>query len=175
MSSLIALPIDDPEVETLYLFDDRFILATKASAHNKRLRNATADMLSEERLLLLEEGHCLRDQALSYCHMLTPEARNSFGASSLATIVQMVANGYGITRSCPKWQSQAKCIAGTSACCGFARPSLNARSGLPGARPLRAKPISSSSPSCYAMWHRDRENKRSRGVLKNGFKVREAR
>jgi LysR family transcriptional regulator, hydrogen peroxide-inducible genes activator len=36
-------------------------------------------------------------QALSYCHMLTPEARDSFGASSLATIVQMVANGYGIT------------------------------------------------------------------------------
>ena len=54
-------------------------------------------MLSQERLLLLEEGHCLRDQALSYCHMLTPEARDSFGASSLATIVQMVANGYGIT------------------------------------------------------------------------------
>ena len=54
-------------------------------------------MLGEERLLLLEEGHCLRDQALSYCHMLTPEARKSFGASSLATIVQMVANGYGIT------------------------------------------------------------------------------
>jgi len=48
-------------------------------------------------LLLLEEGHCLRDQALSYCHMMTREARESFGASSLATIVQMVANGYGIT------------------------------------------------------------------------------
>ncbi len=42
---LIALPIDDPEVETLYLFDDRFILATKASTRNKRLRNATAGML----------------------------------------------------------------------------------------------------------------------------------
>ena len=54
-------------------------------------------MLSDERLLLLEEGHCLRDQALSYCHMMTREARESFGASSLATIVQMVANGYGIT------------------------------------------------------------------------------
>jgi LysR family hydrogen peroxide-inducible transcriptional activator len=67
---LAALPIDDAEVETLYLFDDRFILATKATR---------------------------RDQALSYCHMLTPEARDSFGASSLATIVQMVANGYGIT------------------------------------------------------------------------------
>ena len=54
-------------------------------------------MLAHERLLLLEEGHCLRDQALSFCRLVTPEARESFGASSLATIVQMVAHGYGIT------------------------------------------------------------------------------
>jgi LysR family hydrogen peroxide-inducible transcriptional activator len=94
---LVALPIDDPEVETLHLFDDRFILATQATEGNQRLRHANADMLLHDRLLLLEEGHCLRDQALSYCHMLTPEARESFGASSLATIVQMVAHGYGIT------------------------------------------------------------------------------
>lgn len=94
---LIALPIDDPEVETLHLFDDRFILALKATAQNKRLRQADADMLNQDRLLLLEEGHCLRDQALSYRHMVTPEARDSFGASSLATIVHMVAGGYGIT------------------------------------------------------------------------------
>ena len=94
---LIALPIDDPEVETLHLFDDRFILATKATKRNLRLRHASAEMLAHDRLLLLEEGHCMRDQALSYCHMLTPEARDSFRASSLATIVQMVANGYGIT------------------------------------------------------------------------------
>ena len=94
---LVALPIDDPEVETLYLFDDRFVLAAKATPNNARLRGATAEMLVDERLLLLEEGHCLRDQALSYCHMMTREARESFGASSLATIVQMVANGYGVT------------------------------------------------------------------------------
>jgi LysR family hydrogen peroxide-inducible transcriptional activator len=94
---LIALPIDEPEVETFHLFDDGFILATRATKRNQRLRHAKADMLAHHRLLLLEEGHCLRDQALSYCHMVTPEARDSFGASSLATIVQMVANGYGIT------------------------------------------------------------------------------
>ncbi len=94
---LVALPVDDPEVETFHLFDDRFILATKATKRNQRLRHANAEMLAHDRLLLLEEGHCLRDQALSYCHMVTPEARESFGASSLATIVQMVANGYGVT------------------------------------------------------------------------------
>jgi DNA-binding transcriptional LysR family regulator len=53
---LVALPIDDPEVETLYLFDDRFILATKATPRNRRFRHASASMLSQERLLLLEEG-----------------------------------------------------------------------------------------------------------------------
>ena len=94
---LIALPIEDPEIETLHLFDDKFILATKATQENKKSKHATATMLAEGRLLLLEEGHCLRDQALSFCRLVTPETRNSFGASSLATIVQMVANGYGVT------------------------------------------------------------------------------
>ncbi len=93
---LIALPIEDPEVETLHLFDDKFVLAAPAT-RDKRAKTAAATMLAHERLLLLEEGHCLRDQALSFCRLVTPEARESFGASSLATIVQMVAHGYGIT------------------------------------------------------------------------------
>jgi len=94
---LIALPIDDPELETLHLFDDRFVLASHATKNHKRSREAALDVLAHERLLLLEEGHCLRDQALSFCRLVTPEARESFGASSLATVVQMVAHGYGIT------------------------------------------------------------------------------
>lgn len=93
---LIALPIEDPEVETLHLFDDKFVLAVPATG-DKRAKTAAATMLAHERLLLLEEGHCLRDQALSFCRLVTPEARESFGASSLATIVQMVAHGHGVT------------------------------------------------------------------------------
>ena len=89
---LVALPIEDPEIETLHLFDDKFVLAARAT---KGKRAKAADMLAHERLLLLEEGHCLRDQALSFCRLVTPEARESFGASSLATIVQTVAHGYG--------------------------------------------------------------------------------
>jgi len=91
---LVALPIEDPEIETLHLLDDKFVLAARAS---KGKRAKATDMLANERLLLLEEGHCLRDQALSFCRLVTPEARESFGASSLATIVRMVAHGYGIT------------------------------------------------------------------------------
>ena len=91
---LVALPIPNEEVETLHLLDDKFVLVTRAT---KAKRAKAADMLAHERLLLLEEGHCLRDQALSFCRLVTPESRESFGASSLATIVQMVAHGYGIT------------------------------------------------------------------------------
>jgi LysR family hydrogen peroxide-inducible transcriptional activator len=91
---VVALPINDAEVETLHLFDDKFMLAARAM---KGKRAKATEMLAQERLLLLEEGHCLRDQALSFCRMVTPEARETFGASSLATIVQMVAHGHGIT------------------------------------------------------------------------------
>ena len=115
-------------------------------------------MLSHERLLLLEEGHCLRDQALSYCHMLTPEARDSFGASSLATIVQMVANGYGITLLPEMAIASEMHAAATSACCASARRSRSARSGLPGARPRRARRTSFSSLSCCARLRRGRGN-----------------
>ena len=53
--------------------------------------------LFAERLLLLEEGHCLRDQALSLCHAAGANQADDFRASGLATVVQMVVNGYGAT------------------------------------------------------------------------------
>lgn len=94
---LVALPVEDTELETLPLFDDKFVLAARAAKGKKREKESATDLLAEERLLLLEEGHCLRDQALSFCRHVSPEARESFGASSLATIVQMVAFGHGVT------------------------------------------------------------------------------
>jgi LysR family hydrogen peroxide-inducible transcriptional activator len=72
---LVALPIEGHEIETLPLFDDKFVLAARAT---KGKRAKAAEMLAHERLLLLEEGHCLRDQALSFCRLVTPEARESF-------------------------------------------------------------------------------------------------
>ncbi len=94
---LLALPIIHPEVETQPLFDDRFLLALPMSRRlNARVR-ATKDLLEHERLLLLEEGHCLRDQALTYCSLQQVSTVNTFGVSSLSTVVEMVAAGYGIT------------------------------------------------------------------------------
>ena len=58
---------------------------------------ASPEHLEGGRLLLLEEGHCLRDQALAFCQLRQIDNLDTFGASSLSTIVQMVANGMGLT------------------------------------------------------------------------------
>ncbi len=94
---LLALPIKHPDIEELPIFDDRFLLALpKSHAMTGNVR-ATPELIENERLLLLEEGHCLRDQALKYCELKKVEGVDTFGASSLATIVEMVAAGYGVT------------------------------------------------------------------------------
>ena len=53
--------------------------------------------IDQERLILLEEGHCLRDQALAFCGAARGDAPAGLGATSLSTVMQMVANGYGVT------------------------------------------------------------------------------
>lgn len=94
---LLALPIKHPDIETMRLFDDRFLLAMQKGRRLIRHVRATRDLIEHERLLLLEEGHCLRDQALTYCNLSQVSAVNTFGASSLSTIVEMVSAGMGIT------------------------------------------------------------------------------
>lgn len=94
---LLALPIEHPDLETIRLFDDRFLLAMATSHRISNRVKATPDLLENDRLLLLEEGHCMRDQALAFCNLRRIENINTFGASSLSTLVQMVANGLGMT------------------------------------------------------------------------------
>ena len=94
---LLALPVEHPDIETIRLFDDRFLLAMATSHRMSNRVKATPDMLENDRLLLLEEGHCMRDQALAFCSLRRIENINMFGASSLSTMVQMVANGLGMT------------------------------------------------------------------------------
>jgi LysR family transcriptional regulator, hydrogen peroxide-inducible genes activator len=94
---LLALPLDYSDIETTTLFEDRFLLAMPRNRRiNSRIR-ATTDLMKEDRLLLLEEGHCLRDQALAFCELRRVENIDTFGASSLSTLVQMVSNGMGLT------------------------------------------------------------------------------
>src|ERR1700750_20346 len=94
---LLALPVENPDVETIKLFNDRFLLAMPKSRQVANRVRATPELLQQDRLLLLEEGHCLRDQALSYCSLRRVDNIDTFGASNLSTIVQMVANGLGMT------------------------------------------------------------------------------
>ncbi|MGL5168631.1 MAG: LysR substrate-binding domain-containing protein [Afipia sp.] len=94
---LLALPVEHPDIETIRLFDDRFLLAMANSHRMSNRAHATPDLLEGDRLLLLEEGHCMRDQALAFCNLRRIENINTFGASSLSTLVQMVANGLGMT------------------------------------------------------------------------------
>ncbi len=94
---LLALPLKHPDIEALPLFLDKFLLAVPKSKKLSGRVRATAELVESEHLLLLEEGHCLRDQALTYCNLQKVDAINTFGASSLSTIVEMVAAGLGIT------------------------------------------------------------------------------
>jgi len=93
---LLALPVESADVETLALFDDRFLLAAPAAEPLPKRRVTVSDV-DQRRLILLEEGHCLRDQALAFCASKARDAAASLGATSLTTVMQMVANGYGVT------------------------------------------------------------------------------
>jgi LysR family transcriptional regulator, hydrogen peroxide-inducible genes activator len=92
---LLALPVDEHDVETLPLFDDPFLLAVPAGDTRAGMTRIDARDLKAERLILLEEGHCLRDQALAFCG--AGRLPSGLGATSLSTVMQMVANGYGVT------------------------------------------------------------------------------
>ena len=95
---VLALPIDEPALHEEPLFEEDFVLAVPtdhALAGNRRPIDLTA--LAGEQLLLLEEGHCLRAQALSVCHLNGAGERKGFRATSLETLRQMVAAGVGTT------------------------------------------------------------------------------
>src|ERR1043165_9077681 len=79
------------------LFEDPFLLAIPANdARTGRARIDARD-IDRRRLILLEEGHCLRDQALAFCATAGGTSPSGLGATSLTTVMQMVANGHGVT------------------------------------------------------------------------------
>lgn len=93
-TAILALPVGEPDFVETPLFEEEFILVRPAEDAKKP--PPIAEDLREMRLLLLEEGHCFRDQALSFCN-LRPEARELMDGSSLSTLVQMVGAGIGVT------------------------------------------------------------------------------
>src|SRR5215471_2697138 len=94
---LLALPLQEVETASLALFDDPFLLAVPRDDPHPPGASVRAGDIDLARLILLEEGHCLRDQALAFCAGDRRDTSFGLGATSLATVLQMVANGYGIT------------------------------------------------------------------------------
>ncbi len=94
-TAILALPISEPALTETPLFSEKFVLVRNARDANKPVPDSTT--LREMRLLLLEEGHCFRDQALSFCGMRSTVAREGMEGSSLSTLVQMVGAGIGVT------------------------------------------------------------------------------
>jgi len=93
--AIVALPVSEPTLHEEPLFDEEFVLVRPAADGGARVPNAKR--LREMRLLLLEEGHCFRDQALSYCSPSADPPRGIMEGSSLTTLVQMVEAGIGVT------------------------------------------------------------------------------
>ncbi|WP_343080899.1 hydrogen peroxide-inducible genes activator [Ostreiculturibacter nitratireducens] len=94
-TAIVALPVSEPSLTEVALFSENFVLVRPGEDEGKPVPNR--EMLREMRLLLLEEGHCFRDQALSFCNMHTTKPRELLDGSSLSTLVQMVGAGIGVT------------------------------------------------------------------------------
>ncbi|MBN2906199.1 MAG: LysR family transcriptional regulator [Rhodobacteraceae bacterium] len=94
-TAIVALPMSEASLTEVPLFDEEFILVRPVEDANRPV--PSAEMLREMRLLLLEEGHCFRDQALSFCKISSTLPRDLMEGSSLSTLVQMVGVGIGVT------------------------------------------------------------------------------
>lgn len=93
--AIVALPVSEPTLHEEPLFSEEFVLVRPLADANKPVPRP--EMLSEMRLLLLEEGHCFRDQALAFCNRNSTLPRDLMEGSSLSTLVQMVGAGIGVT------------------------------------------------------------------------------
>ena len=94
-AAIIALPASEPRLRELELFRENFLLVRPKADAKKPVPRP--EMLKEMRLLLLEEGHCFRDQALTFCKMGSSNTQDVMDGNSLTTLVQMVAAGFGVT------------------------------------------------------------------------------
>ncbi|TAK86411.1 MAG: hydrogen peroxide-inducible genes activator [Betaproteobacteria bacterium] len=98
---LIALPFEEPGIETKGVYDEPFFIAVPKGHPWQSRKRVSSEELTRESLLLLGEGHCFRDQVLEICHAVRGKERSSIARTveggSLETIRQMVAGGVGIT------------------------------------------------------------------------------
>lgn len=96
-AALIALPWEANGIETLDLFDDEFLLVAPSGHTLMDADTLASNDLADEDVLLLEDGHCLRDHALSVCRLPARRSGADVTATSLPTLVHMVAGGLGVS------------------------------------------------------------------------------
>lgn len=96
-AAILALPVPDGQLRTEFLFEERFLLAVPNSHPFARRASIAVGELASHDLMLLEDGHCLRDQALEVCRFAGATERSSFRATSLETLRQMVNAEVGVT------------------------------------------------------------------------------
>ncbi len=93
---LMAFPYDTSGIKQMKLWSEPFVIAMPGD-RNTTETHATLNDLSKHNIMLLEDGHCLRDHALAACRLQPSGQRKTFGATSLTTLIQMVQHGYGST------------------------------------------------------------------------------
>lgn len=94
-AAIVALPISEPAFAETPLFSENFVLVRPETEAGKPVPKG--EDLRDMRLLLLEEGHCFRDQTLAFCNATSAVPRDGLDGSSLSTLVQMVGSGIGVT------------------------------------------------------------------------------
>ncbi|MBY0566899.1 MAG: hydrogen peroxide-inducible genes activator [Hyphomonadaceae bacterium] len=110
-AALIALPYEAHGVATASIADDEFLFLCPETHPLARRNDLSPDQMKSEEMLLLEDGHCLREHALSACRIAPGRRSSEVGATSLHTLVQMVAGGMGVTLL-PKIAAEGGAIAG---------------------------------------------------------------
>ncbi|HJR74437.1 MAG TPA: DNA-binding transcriptional regulator OxyR [Luteimonas sp.] len=96
-AGLLALPVHDEQLHTEFLFEEPFLLAVPEHHPLAKRDSLALNELADQRLLLLEDGHCMRDQALDVCRLSGAGEKTGFQATSLETLRQMVAADVGVT------------------------------------------------------------------------------
>jgi len=127
-AALIALPFDLTGLDHAHVSDDELMAALPANHRLTALSEMSAAALEGEDLILLEDGHCLRDHALAACGLRPPKATGddeAFAATSLPTLVQMVGSGLGVSFL----------------------PAMSLTAGLVDSAPVTIRPLGSEHPS----------------------------
>ncbi|HEX4860814.1 MAG TPA: hydrogen peroxide-inducible genes activator [Rhizomicrobium sp.] len=126
-AALVALPYDTQGLEWAHVIDDELVAALPADHPLCKAERVAPGRLEREALILLEDGHCLRDHALMACGLTAPrfERDEGFAATSLATVVQMVGSGLGVSFL----------------------PAMAVDAGLAGAAQITVRPLAVDHPS----------------------------